>query len=153
MPQRTPPNVEAIMAALETLLSTLTPSPLQTVTRVWQPWDQLQSVLQPALVIVKPKEKERQSTASRPIVELQVKLVVYFQVNNQDQTTTPDTVMNNILFAIRQALLPSGADLGKNSTTLGGLVQAVLIDGDILQDAGVLDQQASMFIPLKILIP
>lgn len=144
-------DIEPIMQEFERRLKTM-PS-FRTVTRRWQPWDQLADIAQPALVIVEPKETVTDRRGQQSAVKNIVQLIIYEKVDYQDKEVAPITKLNNLIKEVRQALLPSGADISRNANTLGGLVSNCCIEGDILKDAGILDEQASAYIPVTILIP
>lgn len=144
------PNVEGIMAALEILLQGT--SGVITVTRIWQPWEQIASIAQPAIVIVEPTETQTDRRGQQPSLKLEVLLVCYAQVDPADAASAPNTRLNALLAAIRTALLPQGRDVALNAQTLDGLVSNVYVDGQIVKDAGIIDNQGSMLIPVTVLI-
>ena len=151
MPARVAVDVEVVMEAFAALVAT-TPS-VQTVTRIWQPWEQLKSINQPAIVIVEPWENEVADIGRRSKITLTTQLVCYLIVNNADLTTPPAKQVNTLIKKIRQVLLPSGSDIVNNVNTLGGLAAGVFVNGKIVKDAGVLDEQASILIPVTIILP
>jgi hypothetical protein len=59
----------------------------------------------------------------------------------------PDTVINQMLDAIGLVLqsIPPG-----EKQTLGGLVENAWVEGEILIDSGILDQQCVIQIPVKV---
>lgn len=144
------PNTEAIMVALEALLATT--AGVQTVTRVWQPWDQVSQLAQPAIVLVEPTEEETQRRGQQSQLKMEVLLVCYVTVDPASVATPPNTAINNLVSAIRTILLPKGPDLTVNAQTLGGLVSNVFIDGKIVKDAGIIDNQGSVLIPVTVQI-
>lgn len=151
------PDVEIIMEALEGLLATVhdvAPSTgvIPTVTRVWQPWDQVSKLAQPALVIVETGETSTDRRGQQPSLKLDCLLLCYMQMDPEDTMNPPNTRLNNFVAAIRRTLLPSGPDMVRNAQTLGNLVSNVFIDGKIVKDAGIIDGQGSIMIPLTILI-
>jgi len=147
-------DVEQIMEEFEALLlGTTNIAPfgdVKTVTRVWQPWDQVAEIAQPAIVIVEPREKETARRGQQPSLILQTLLVCYIQCDPNDLANPPNTRINNFLKAIRTALLPQGTDVAVNAQTLGGLVSDAFIDGEIVKDAGILDNQGSLMIPVSL---
>ncbi len=151
------PDVETIMDALEGLLSTVSnvaPSTgvIPTVTRVWQPWENVAKISQPALIIVEPGETVTDRRGQQPALKLDVMILCYMQMDPADAANPPNTRLNNFISAIRAALLPSGSDIVRNAQTLGGLVSNVFIDGKIVKDAGIIDGQGSIMIPMTIII-
>lgn len=140
----------------ELLTLTSPPQPFDVmgvVTRVWQPWDQLAEIRQPAIVLTEPSEEETSRRGQQPALKLDVKLVCYIQVDPRDEIYPPNTRVNHFISNIRTALLPRvGVDLATNAQTLNGLVSNVYVDGRILKDSGIIDNQGSALIPVTILI-
>jgi hypothetical protein len=148
-------DVEAIMTTLENLLMSVTTpqGPIATVTRVWQPWDQIANIAQPAIVITEPGEEQTDRRGQQPSLKLNVKLVCYVQTDPKDALYPPNTRVNNLISGIRAAMLPrSGRDKSLNVQSLDGLVSNCYIDGKILKDAGIIDNQGSALIPVTVLI-
>jgi hypothetical protein len=56
-----------------------------------------------------------------------------------------------VLDAVDAAFAPD--DLSGEACTLGGLVIHAWIDGAVFKDAGDLDQQAMLIVPIKLLVP
>lgn len=155
---QTVPDVDSVVENLKALLVTLsgpTSDPLnfQTVTRIWQPWDQLANVAQPAIIIVEPDENEKHRRGQQGSIELTINLVVYARGDNTNEASTPASVLNALIKRIRTALLPSGSGISQNIQNLGGLVSDCYISGRVRKDAGVLDEQMSALIPVVVTIP
>jgi hypothetical protein len=152
------PDIESIMVAYEALLKkTQSFAPfdsgtIPTVTRVWQPWEQVNQLAQPAIVIVEAGEKETDRRGQQSSLSLKLMLTCYIIVDPKDTDYPPNTRLNSFLSAIRTAHLPSGSDIVKNAQTLGGLVSNVFIDGNVVKDAGIIDSQGSILIPVTVLI-
>lgn len=148
------PDIEAIMEKFLLLMQgVVCDPPLATITRTWQPWDQLASLAQPALVIVEPEEDEKGRRGQKSLITLKVQLILYAQGNNQDLLNPGARDLNKIIKGIRTALLPSGSGIVQNVQDLGGLVSDCYIEGKIQKDAGVLDEQMSAIIPITITVP
>jgi hypothetical protein len=148
------PDVEAVMQALLLLLQNVQCDPdIQTVTRTWQPWEQLADLQQPAIVIVEPEEDEKARRGQQSAITLEVQLIIYARGSNTDLQNPPSKILNSIIKGIRTALLPSGSGLGSNVQDLGGLVSSCFISGKIKKDAGVLDEQMSAIVPITITLP
>jgi len=148
------PDTELIMVRFEALLASVTGivpfGAVKTVTRVWQSWEQVAQIAQPAIVIVEPREKETARRGQQPSLSLQTLLVCYIQCDPKDTVNPPNTRVNSFLKAIRTALLPQGSDIALNAQTLGGLVSNAFIDGEIVKDAGILDDQGSLMVPVSL---
>jgi hypothetical protein len=149
-------DVESVSVALENLLKTMVADgDAKTVTRIWQPWEQLAEIAQPALVIVEPSENEEGRISARSKVTLQYQLICYLRVDNSPKAiVAPATIVNDFVKKIRTKLEPTGVDKVRyNSNTLGGLAADVSINGKITKEAGVLDEQASILIPITVTLP
>lgn len=147
-------NVEAVMSAFFDLLSSKKADiGAQTITRTWVPWEDLNKISQPAIVIVEPWEQTEAQISRQPKITLTTQLVCYLQTDRADLVDPPPKRVNDFIFNIRSALLPSGSDIVKNTCTLGGLAAGVFVNGKIVKDSGVLDDQASILIPVTIILP
>lgn len=145
-------DVEPVLNALENLLKQV--AEFETVSRTFVPWDQILATDQPALIIHDFKETESGGRGQRDKLTLYVQLLIFFKVDKNDKTLRPSTKMNNLVKAVRKAIVPrTGPDTINGVQTLGGLVDDCRIDGDIKKDQGVLDDQGSVLIPLVITIP
>jgi hypothetical protein len=153
MPQFVP-DVEAVMEAFRTSLQSLiTDQTVKTLTRIWIPWDDLKDILQPAVVIVEPWEMEEATIGKKSKITLTTQLVCYLQTDRADLISTPAKKVNDLIRAIRNVIIPNGSDIVRNTNTLGGLAAGVFVNGKIVKDAGVLDNQASILIPVSIILP
>ena len=139
---------EAIYSALFTLVSGS--ASFVTASRRLRMWDQVSQAEKPALFMSQRREiATRQPGGLGTIWELHVDLVVYVQTN-PDIATAPATLLNPLIDAIQNALVPTGADRSQNRQTLGGIVQYARIEGDIQLDEGVLGDQGVAVIPVVI---
>jgi hypothetical protein len=68
----------------------------------------------------------------------------------EDKNVAPGSILNPLIDAIETALSPAA---GAEDQTLGGLVEYCRINGKILKNEGLLDGQASVVIPVEILVP
>jgi hypothetical protein len=147
-------DVEAVMEAFKASLQPLVDNAtVLTLTRIWVPWEDLQSISQPAIVIVEPWELEDATIGKKSKITLTTQLICYLQTDRADLVETPAKRVNDLIFAIRSLIIPKGSDLTRNTNTLGGLAAGVFVNGKIVKDAGVLDNQASILIPVSIIIP
>lgn len=104
----------------------------------------------PALILVEHSESYRvQSTIVPPIRYLLVRAIIYSDVGNDDNAI-PASAINNLLDAIDVKLLPD-SPMGK--CTLGGLVQSVVIDGEVIKAPGDITGKSLAILPIKILLP
>lgn len=76
--------------------------------------------------------------------------IVYSDVGTND-SAVPNTIVNNILDAIEVAMKPD--DILEGTLTLGGLVQAVTLDGTTQRSSGDTTGKALAIVPIRVLIP
>ena len=126
------------MAAL--LLRLSLPS-FVTVSRRNRAPESLSPGLTPALMLVSHKENYERPSASAPAkITLHLLAIMYVDVGN-DENAIPDAILNGLLDQVTLALAPDQPNLGR--TTLGGLVQSVMIDGEITKAPGDVPARAS----------
>jgi hypothetical protein len=106
---------------------------------------------QPALFLEEgPGETVQYQAAGLPAKHfLYVDLGFYARLD-EDKNVAPGTVLNPLIDAIEAACAP---DPDEEDQTLGGLVTYCRISGKILKNEGLLDGQASVVIPVEILVP
>ncbi len=92
----------------------------------------------------------RPSPTQPPRRTLTVSAFVYINVSN-NVNGIPDAVLNPILDAIDAALLPDNFATG--NCTLGGLVFAVLINGEVIRSPGDKTGEGVAVIPIDIVFP
>jgi hypothetical protein len=68
---------------------------------------------------------------------------------DEDKSVAPGSILNPLIDAIEAALDPDPDE----DQTLGGLVEYCRISGKVLKNEGLLDGQASVVIPVEILVP
>jgi hypothetical protein len=153
---------EPIYAALFSLLvANLQGSPpsFVTVGRRYIPPPALGPAQQPALFLVEASEDTNprpQGTAGKKTLSALLIVHCWESAINQtpgQETSLAATQINALLNAIDTALLPSYPADSQGRLTLGGLVQHCWIEGETRIDQGIFSQQASVHIPLKILVP
>jgi hypothetical protein len=135
---------ESIYNALLAYLKTILPSnQVQTFSRVWRPHTDYTAAQLPACVLDEKKEKaEVERLAAAPLYHLYVDLWLYLaapavsQIPGQE-TVIPMTALNNLLDLLESSPLSNPPTGGMPYNTLGGLVQHVWIEGDILKVAGI----------------
>lgn len=76
--------------------------------------------------------------------------IVYSDVGTND-AAVPNTIVNNILDAIDLVMQPD--DVLEGTLTLGGLVQAVTLDGATQRSSGDTTGKALAIVPIRVLIP
>lgn len=121
---------ETIYAALFSQLQTALSASFKTVSRRWQPPDQVSPADRPALYQVETGEvaATSQKIAGLGIVwNLKVDLVLY-SAGNTDPTSTPSTELNALLDAVEAALPNVTKGMAQ---TLSGNVYTARIDGKI----------------------
>ena len=108
-------------------------------------WDKL-SGQQPAAELIKVSEGWAQNALGLPKYVLHYWLLVY--AKSQGLENTPDeTFINQCLDAFDAAMAPKPP---YQKQTLGNLVNNAWIEGDVMVDQGILDQQMAIVIPVKV---
>jgi hypothetical protein len=152
---------EPIYAALLALLQgDLQGSPpvFVTIGRRYIPPPGLTQAQQPALFLVEATEEtvpRPQGTGGKKTLNALLIMHCWQSGINQppgQETNLAATQINALLKAIDTALLPQFGD-AQNRVTLGGLVQHCWIEGETRIDQGIFSQQATVHIPVKILVP
>ena len=82
--------------------------------------------------------------------EMKVFAIVYYDAG-ADQNIVPSSVLNPLLDAIEGAMVPDNQQT--NTFTIGGLVQACLIDGESQRASGDVTGKGLAVIPIRILFP
>lgn len=142
---------EQIWAALFTKLQTqLSPSgPFITMDRRLRDWEAISPNLQPYLGLQQLREHIVRDKVRPRIMTLHGHIVIYARV--PDYTTAGGSIINPLLDAVETALAPDVWDAP--SSTLGGLVNACWIEGDVIISEGVQDDQAVAIMPVTIIAP
>ena len=136
---------EDVMAAL---LSRLSIPAFVTISRRNRAPETLAPSLTPALMLVGHKETYERPSASAPAkITLHLLAIIYIDVGN-DENAIPDAILNGLLDQVTLALKPDQPNLGR--TTLGGLVQSVMIDGDITKAPGDVSGKGLAVIPITV---
>lgn len=147
---------EAIWAALFAYLKTKLAASFVTIGRKHVPPPTLTIPDQPALFQVAAREGHKPKPPGTPTqLTLRGYLIVYCYVDSPQEdigseTQLGETLLNNLLLAIDQALLPDNVN-GK--FTIGGLATHCWVDGDTDMDPGIFGDQAAAILPLNILVP
>ncbi len=140
---------ETIMTALFALVSGIN-GLVTTGRRMRSPKD-LDPTSTPALFLVEEADPyERPDNNLPPIRRMHASVVIYQDVGT-DQTVVPATAVNNILDALDVVLKPDNPFTGK--LTLGGIVDAVIIDGAIERGSGDMTGKSIAVVPITILLP
>lgn len=136
---------ELIEAALFALLQTAA-YPFVTFDRRGQLPENVPAANQPylGLVQVADAQVENQAQGLEKWL-LHFRVLVYIRAD-ASPTAIPSTEMNKALQAIVQAMR-SGPPIGERQQ-LGGLVDNAWIEGTVLRDTGILDQQCALMIPI-----
>jgi len=137
---------ETVYAALFAKLSTV--PGFVTRSRRLKHWDDVPGAQQPALFMGQKNERVEPRGPGMPRV-LGMTALIYVYAKSSDQTTSPSIKLNGLVDAVEAALAPDPS--GKQ--TLGGLVSHCWVSGNILEDEGVLGDQAVAIIPVHILVP
>lgn len=139
----------ALFAQLQTALLTPT-GPFKTVSRRWQPPDQIAPADRPALFQVQTGEvaATSQKIAGLPITWNQKADLVIYTTGNSDPTSIPSQELNSLLDAV-EAALPNATK--GTAQTIGGKVYTVRIDGKVEVVENVSGVMALAVIPILII--
>lgn len=155
---RNPRNTiyNALLAKLQAILPQ---TQVQTFSRVWRPHTSYSTAQLPAVVLDEKREGIRATDwGVLGLYHLQVDVWLYLaaatisQIPGQE-TVIPMDAVNDLLDLLENTPLANPPASGMPAETLGGLVQRVYIEGDILKVAGIGDsrQQYSLArVPLVI---
>ena len=136
---------EDVMAAL---LERLSLPDFMTISRRNRAPETLSPASTPALMLVSHKEHYERPSASSPAkITLHLLAIVYVDVGNDDNAI-PDAILNHLLDQITITLQPDQPALGR--TTLNGLVQSVMIDGEITKAPGDVSGKGLAVIPITV---
>jgi hypothetical protein len=147
---------ETVANALLTLLAATqftppgaaAPTTFQTVGRNVHTWGNISQADMPALYLIHPGEQVVQNQAyGLPKYALHFEVLIYARADAAP-SGVPDSLINAMLDAIDTQMqsTPPG-----EKQTLGGVVYHAWIEGEILIDSGILDQQIAILIPIKVL--
>ena len=75
---------------------------------------------------------------------------IYTDVGD-DENAIPASTINNLLDEMELSLKPD--DSKTNRCTLGGLVQSVMIDGEVAKNPGDITGKSIAVVPISILMP
>ena len=105
----------------------------------------------PAMVLVKRHETYHRTSESLPPRRTMTVLGIVYVDTGSDPNGIPDAVLNPIQYAIDAALAPDS--LQTNLCTLGGLVYAVIIRGELMNAPGDPTGKGIAIVPIDIIIP
>lgn len=143
------PTRKAIAAAL---LTQLTPpgNPFAQSGRRLRDPEGSAAAGKPAIYVIKAHEKfDRSKQLLPPKRDLHFLAVIYTDVG-EDETAIPADVIDDLVDYVEGQLAP---DTVTGRQTLGGLVQSVLIDGDINFAPGDSTGKGETVIPIRVTIP
>lgn len=143
-PQFQPETIEAALFALLQMAS----YPFQTYDRRGQLPENVPAANQPylGLVHIGDQQVENQAQGLEKWL-MHFRVLVYIRADAVS-SGVPATEMNKALQAIVQ-VMRSSPPIGERQT-LGGLVDNAWIEGTVLRDTGILDQQCALLIPLVV---
>jgi hypothetical protein len=145
---------ETIFSALFDLLCATTPPAAQggvwnTTSRDLKLWSDVEPADQPALVMVQNPQHASMEVFAANQWKLSATAWIYYQTDALSNPSAPrDTAVNNFIDAIDAAINP----MAGIPQTLGGLVLHTYIDGAVVFDNGLTDQQAVILVPITMLV-
>ncbi len=111
-------------------------------------WSTLTAAQQPAMFLIHTAENINQAQAlGLPKFTLHYMCLIYAVVDQSTEAPAPDTQINSLLDAVDSALHPIPGE----RQSLGGIVLDAYINGDVMIDTGILDQQIAIVIPIRVL--
>ena len=142
---------ETIAVALFDLLKVISfgdpPQTFQTTARKGRVWSDLPDAAQPAMFLFQVGETGSQPAIALYKWRLHFWCLIYLRADAADDGagTTIETTVNAILDAIENTLQPI---IGEKQTLGLRGVNNVWIEGEIIVDTGIIDQQCAIIIPL-----
>lgn len=142
---------ETIAAAILTLLAPLAPAPFKSVNRAPRIWSDVDPTEQPCLSLIHVAEGALQDQANGVTRwTMDFHLLGYCRADAVPAPLTiPDQQINALLDAIEHQLEPTPR--WGRVQTLGGLVANCFIEGEVLIDTGILDQQCAFVVPIRVI--
>jgi len=145
------PKRGAVFNALFDLVVTTTP-PIDTSWKLTSQrvrlWDEVDSVNQPALFLMRGPQRAEQKKAYGVTKWLwRAGIIVYYRVDGlKTENTYPDQLSDQFLDNLESVFQ---TDEGV-ALTIGGLVEHCWIDGECFTEPGLVDGQAIIFVPVSI---
>jgi hypothetical protein len=141
---------EAIMEALLAVLSGT--AAFVTISRRNQNPEGLSPASTPALFLVEHEDTwdRRQGYNIAPVRTLAAVAIIYIDTGT-NQNAIPSSFINATLESIEAAFVPDNRQT--NTFTLGGLVQACILDGPSTRASGDVTGKGLVVVPIRILIP
>lgn len=113
-------------------------------------WDDVNAADQPACFLYRGVQTTKQAAYGVLKWQWRASIWIYYRVDGLKSTTTyPDQVTDQLIDDIEQTFQ---SDPMTGVIDLGGLVKNVWIDGTIVFDSGIVDNQAILVVPLCILV-
>jgi hypothetical protein len=152
---------ETIAAALFAQLQTVNYPFVGTPTRAAKEWPKVDPSQQPIWYLIHPAEtisQDRSGIFGLSVYTLHFTILVYSRTDPAADpiNNPPDTAINQILDAFEAALKPGFSyqaqtlGQGGQGQPQGLLVANSWIEGDILIDSGILDDQVAILIPVHV---
>jgi hypothetical protein len=147
-----PPTREQVFQALFNLVSNPLPAGFKLATRRYIRPSNVEAINTPILMTWEQPEKTEGGDLGLRKRWWEVWLIIVMY--NNDQNVAGATLLNPLIDAVESALMPDNPV--HQTLTLGGLVQAVYIDGataKAIPDIDVDHGQGGAVIPVRILVP
>lgn len=148
-----PTREEQFTALFNLLVSAKPPAALGgewvETDRVLKMWDDCPAANQPALYLHQGPQHATQPTLALNKWELTATVWIYWRLDKAADGVKPATIVNGLIDAIDSAISgPRPGDL----QTLGGLVYHASINGTVVFDDGLIDNQGVMLIPISLMV-
>lgn len=121
-----------------------------TASKRLRAWGDVNVTDQPAMFLTMNNQSNEKVRGIKSKWTLLFDLYIYVNTTN-DPNVIPASLMNPILDQVDSMFNPD--NLADYALTLGGLVSHAAINGTVITDEGLLDDQAVVVIPIEILVP
>lgn len=107
----------------------------------------------PALFLVEDKDKWDRTAGYNMLAKREMWLwaIIYVAITPSDVNSIPSSFINNTLDEIEALFAPD--NINTDTFTLGGIVQACVIDGEAQRASGDITGKALAAVPIRILFP
>ena len=104
----------------------------------------------PALFLLEDSEQYAVTSIAMPPIRHLIVSAIFYNDGGADQNVIPATPINNALDALDAALQPTNPTY---RFTLGGLVESVMIDGEVKKAPGDKTGKSMAIVPLRVILP
>ncbi len=106
---------------------------------------------QPAFFLVEHLENFERRSPALPAKRIWYYYAIVSMDAGADENVVPVSTVNNLLDQIEAALAPD--DRSTNCCRLSGLVESVIIEGDVIKASGDVTGKAEAMVPIRVVVP